>query len=81
MGKVGDLLGRTFGKVLGAPLRAIMPKNPWLRFALYALPFVLLVALFSPVLDVLLKLLDLGVRLIEPLLQTMVGRIDRKSVV
>ncbi|MCB9878510.1 MAG: hypothetical protein H6835_13005 [Planctomycetes bacterium] len=75
MGKVGDLLRRGMGKAIGAPLKAILPKNPWLRFAIYALPFVLLLALFSPVLDLVLKLLELGLRVIEPLLQTMVGRI------
>lgn len=71
MGKVGDFVRRS----LWAPFRALLPKNPWLRFLVYALPFVLLLALFGPALDVVLKLLDLALRVIEPLLQTTIGRI------
>lgn len=71
MGKVGDLLR----KGLWAPVKAILPKNPWLRVLVYALPIVLLLALFGPALDVVLKLVDLVIRVIEPMLQTTVGRI------
>ncbi len=68
---LGDLLRRG----MSAPVRALLPRNPWLRVLLLALPFVLLLALFGPALDVLLKLLDLGLRVFEPLLQTTLGRI------
>ncbi|MEO6595057.1 MAG: hypothetical protein ABIP94_09930, partial [Planctomycetota bacterium] len=40
-----------------------------------ALPFLLLLALFGPVLDVVLKLFDLAIRVLEPMLQTTLGRI------
>lgn len=71
MGKLGSLVRRG----MSAPFRALLPKNPWLRVLVYALPIVLVLALFQPVLDVLLKFVDLGIRLIEPMLQTTVGRI------
>lgn len=58
-----------------APLRALLPKNPWLRALIYMLPVVLLLALFGPALDVVLKLVDLGIRVIEPLLHTTTGRV------
>lgn len=67
----GDLLRRG----LTAPVRALLPKNPWLRVLVFALPFVLLLALFGPALDVVLKLIDLVIRVVEPMLQTMPGRI------
>jgi len=62
-------------KGLWLPVRALLPKNPWLRVLVLALPVVLLLALFGPALEVLLKLMELGFRVIEPLLQTTVGRI------
>ena len=71
VGKVGDLMR----KGLWAPVKAILPKNPWLRVLVYALPVVLLLALFGPALEVVLKLVDLVIRVIEPMLQTTVGRI------
>jgi len=71
MSKFGDLLRRG----LFAPFRALLPKNPWLRVLVYALPFVLLLALFGPALEVVLKLLDFVLRIVEPLLQTTLGRI------
>jgi tetratricopeptide (TPR) repeat protein len=71
MAKFGELVRRT----LTAPIRALLPKNPWLRVLVYALPVLLLLALFQPALDVLLKLLDFVLRVIEPLLQTTIGRI------
>ena len=71
MGRFGDTVRRG----MLAPLKAILPKNPWLRLLVYALPFVLLLALFGPALDVVLKLVDLFVRVIEPMLQTTVGRV------
>lgn len=71
MGRIGDLVRRG----MFAPIRALLPKNPWLRFLIYALPVVLLLALFRPALDLVLELLRLGIRLLEPLLQTTIGRI------
>ncbi|MBK8098448.1 MAG: hypothetical protein IPK26_15165 [Planctomycetes bacterium] len=71
MGRIGDWLRRG----LTAPLRLLLPKNPWLRLLVIALPILLLLAFLEPALNVVLKLLDLGTRLIEPLLQTAVGRI------
>ena len=52
MSKVGSLLRRG----MLAPIKAVLPKNPWLRVVVYALPVVLLLALFGPALDVALKL-------------------------
>lgn len=71
MGRFGDAVRAT----LFAPLRALLPRNPWLRLLVCALPVVLLLALFGPAVDVLLKLVDLGFRVLEPLLQTTVGRL------
>lgn len=71
MGKVGDFVRRT----LFAPVRLLLPKNPWLRFLVYALPVVLVLALFGPALEVVLKVVDLVLRVLEPLLQTTIGRI------
>ncbi len=71
MGRIGDSLRRG----MLAPFRALLPKNPWLRVLVYALPVVLFLALFKPALDVVLKLFELGLRVIEPLLQTTVGRV------
>ncbi len=71
MGRLGDLLRRG----LWAPFKALLPKNPWLRVLVYALPFVLLLALFSPALDAVVRLIELVFRLIDPLLQTTLGRV------
>ncbi len=71
MGKIGSVVR----KGLWAPIKAILPKNPWLRVLVYALPIVLVLALFGPALDVVLRLVDLVIRVIEPLLQTTIGRI------
>ena len=71
MGKVGDLLRRG----LAAPFKALLPKNPWLRRLCYALPIVLVLALFSPALDVVVRLIELVFKLIDPLLQTTLGRV------
>lgn len=68
-------LGDVVRKTLWAPVRVLLPKNPWLRVLVLALPFVLLLALFGPALDVVLKLMELGMRIIDPLLQTTLGRI------
>jgi len=71
MGKTGEFIRRT----LFAPVRMLLPKNPWLRFLVYALPVVLVLALFGPALEVVLRIVDLFVRVLEPMLQTTIGRI------
>jgi hypothetical protein len=71
MGRLGDLLRRG----ASAPFRALLPKNPWLRVLVYALPFVLLLALFHPALDVVLRLVELAFKVVDRLLETMLGRI------
>ena len=71
MGRLGDLVRRG----LAAPFKALLPKNPWLRVLVYALPFVLLLALFSPALDAVVRLVEVFGRLLEPLLQTTLGRV------
>ncbi len=67
--------GEWLRRGLWAPFRAILPKSPWLRVALFALPVLLLLALFGPAVDVLLKLLDLAFRVLQPMLETTVGRV------
>jgi hypothetical protein len=71
MGRLGEL----FRRGLTAPFRALLPKNPWLRVLVYALPFLLLLALFSPALDAVVRLIEVVGRLLEPLLQTTLGRV------
>ena len=68
-------LGRWLRRGLLAPLRLLLPKNPWLRGLVYALPVVLLLALFNPALEVVLKLMDFAMRIVSPLLETTVGRV------
>lgn len=57
------------------PVRALLPKNRWWRLVVLALPFVLLLLFVGPVLDVLVRIAELLVRLVEPLLQTTLGRL------
>ena len=60
---------------LWAPFRALLPKSPWLRVLVFALPVLLVLALFGPAVDVLLKLLDLLLRVLQPMLETTIGRV------
>ena len=71
MGRFSEVLR----KGMLAPIKALLPKNPWLRVLAYALPVVLLLALFGPAVDVLLKLFELGLRVLEPMLDTVFGRV------
>jgi hypothetical protein len=71
MGRLGDFARRA----LTAPLRVLLPKNRWLRLVVILLPVVLLLFLLEPAVDVALRLFELGGRLLEPLLQTTVGRV------
>ena len=75
MSKAGNLLL----KGLWAPVKAIMPKNPWLRVLVYALPILLLLALFGPALEVVLRFVDLVIRVIEPMLQTLMLELQIES--
>ena len=68
-------LGETIRRGMFAPVRALLPKNPWLRVLVYALPVLLLLALFGPALDLVLKVFDLILRVLEPMLHTTVGRV------
>ena len=52
-----------------APVKAVLPKNPWLRVLFVLVPVLLVLALFNPALEVLLKVFDLFLRVLEPLLQ------------
>ena len=71
MARLGDL----FGKAFWAPVKAILPKNPWLRIAIIAIPILLVMALLEPVFGLLEKGVDLLVRLIAPLMETSGGRL------
>ena len=71
MGKLGDSMRR----MMTAPLRALMPRNKLVRWALILLPILLILAFLEPAVDLLIKLLELGMRVIEPLLDTTVGRV------
>lgn len=71
MGRFSEMVWRGALK----PVKAFLPKNPWLRFLLFAVPVLLVFALVGPALDVLLKVVDLVLRVLEPLLETTVGRI------
>lgn len=67
--------GSWFRKVAWAPFRAILPKHPLWRAAVIALPLLVLLALFQPVADLLLKVVDLFFRVLQPMLETPVGRV------
>lgn len=64
-----------FGKAFWGPVKAILPKNPWLRIALISIPILLLLALLEPVFGLLEKGVELIVRLVAPLLETSGGRL------
>ena len=71
MGKLGDGIGR----LMGAPLRMLLPKNRWLRLLVIGIPILLLLALFAPVLDLLGKGIDALVKIFTPLLDNPTGRL------
>ncbi|MGE3175017.1 MAG: hypothetical protein AB7O97_20480 [Planctomycetota bacterium] len=71
MSRLGDGMRR----LAGAPLRALLPKNPLWRWALILLPVLILLAFLEPAANLLIKLFEFGLRVIEPLLQTTVGRV------
>ena len=71
MSRAGDAVRRA----VGAPLRALLPKNPWLRLLLVAIPVLLVFAFLEPVVSVLGRGLDLLLRTFTPLLDNPVGRL------
>lgn len=71
MSKIGDWTR----SVLGAPLRLLIPKNPWLRLLLLLLVVALVAAFVEPLLSLLGKGLDLIARIFTPLLADPVGRL------
>ncbi len=71
MGRWGDM----FRRAAGAPLRALLPKNRLWRWAIVLLPVLILLAFLEPAVNLLLKLVELFLRVVEPLLHTTVGRV------
>ncbi|MBL8723948.1 MAG: hypothetical protein JNK49_07875 [Planctomycetes bacterium] len=67
-------LGDWVWRGLLAPVRALLPKNPWLRWAIYLLPVLVVLWLLGPALHAVVELLRLLVALFEPLLQSTLGR-------
>ncbi len=65
MGKLGDVVGR----LIGAPLKMLLPKNPLLRFLVIAIPILLLLALFEPIFELLGKAGTEEFRRVLPLLK------------
>jgi len=71
MGRLGDVVGR----MIGAPLKMLLPKNRLLRFLVIAIPILLLLALFAPVLELLTKGIDVLVKIFTPFLDNPTGRL------
>ena len=71
MGRLGDTLRRA----AGAPFRALLPKHPLWRWTILLLPVLVLLFFLEPAVNLLVKLIELFLRVIEPLLQTTVGRL------
>lgn len=69
------MLGKAARRVLTAPVRALLPKSGWQRWVLIAVPIVLLLWFLGPAVNVLVQLIDLLLRLLQPLLDTTFGRI------
>ncbi|MEQ1632616.1 MAG: hypothetical protein ABL997_09605 [Planctomycetota bacterium] len=71
MSKLGDV----FRRAASAPFRAMMPKHLGWRIVIIAVPILVIAALLDPVANLLIKLFDLVLRVIEPVLQTPIGRV------
>ena len=71
MGKLGDSVRRMMTRTIGA----FLPRNKLLRLLVILLPILIVLAFLEPAVDLLIKLLELGMRVIEPLLDTTVGRV------
>jgi len=71
VGRWGDGVRR----VLTAPLRALLPRHPLWRALVIALPVLVLLFFLEPAVNLVVKLIDLFLRIVDPLLQTTVGRL------
>ena len=71
MKKVGDLVKRG----LMAPFRALLPKNPWLRLLIFAIPILLLLTFLQPVVNLLTKGIELAIQLVAPFFANPAGRL------
>ena len=71
MSKLGEMTRRVFL----APVRLLVPQRGWKRWLMIALPIVLLLWFLEPAVSVLLKLLELLQRVLQPLLETTFGRV------
>lgn len=70
-GDTGKMMRRT----LTAPVRALIPRNRWVRLALIAIPVILLLGFLQPFLGLFQRGVELVLDVLEPMLQTTVGRI------
>ena len=68
-------LGDTVRRMMSAPIRALLPKNRAMRWAIYLLPILVAAFFVEPLFNILIKLIELFARLIEPLWQNTVGRL------
>ncbi len=68
-------LGNLFKSALATPLKAMMPKNPWLRVLIIAIPILLLMALFKPLFELLSDGLKVVFGLFAPFLENATGRL------
>lgn len=68
-------LGKLAARGLLAPFKALLPKSPWLRVLLYALPILVVLAFFGPAMEVVLRLMEFVLQILQPMLETTVGRI------
>ena len=68
---VGDLLKRT----ALAPLKVLLPKNPWLRLLVFGVPILLLLAFLQPILNLLVRGIELLLQLVTPFLANPTGRL------
>lgn len=77
MAKLGDM----FGKVIGGPLKALLPKSPWLRLLLIGLPILIVLALLEPVLRLFETGLGMVMGVLTPMLETPAGRLLLLNIV
>jgi tetratricopeptide (TPR) repeat protein len=71
MGRLGDATR----KIVGAPLRALMPKSPWLRWLIVLIVVLLLLAVLEPALSLLSRGAGALVHLLTPMLDNPLGRL------
>ena len=68
-------LGNGARRLLAAPIRALLPKNRALRWGIYLIPVLLAAFFVEPLFNIVIKLVELLARCVEPLWQTTVGRL------